>query len=243
MRQERRPSRVIFDIETAGRELDSLDEASREYFLRFAESEEDVASVSDSLSFYPLTAEIVAIGMLNPDSGKGAVYFQRTAAEESFQPFEESGILYEAGTEKEIIEKFWQAVKSYEQFITFNGRGFDCPFIITRSALHRVAPSRDLMPNRYSGPHIDLLDQTTFFGATRRRFSLDMWCRLFGIKSPKQEIKGHEVKDLFRAGRCLDIAKYCMGDIYATKELFDLWQKYMRFTPAGLAGDKEKTKK
>ena len=231
-------SRVIFDIETAGGEFDALEEPFKDYFLRFAESEDDVAAVKDSLSFYPLTAEIVAIGMLNPDSGRGVVYYQAPQSEQAAEgpsplvkPLEEDGILYEAGTEKEIIEKFWRAIRSYDQFVTFNGRCFDCPFIMTRSALHKTAPTRDLMPNRYGNAHIDLLDQLTFFGAVRRRFSLDLWCRFFGIESPKKETTGHEVKDLFRAGRRLEIARYCAGDLKATKSLLEYWQNYIRFAP------------
>ncbi len=234
-------SRVIFDIETAGGDFDTLEAPVRDYFLRFAESEEDVAAVKDSLSFYPLTAEIVAIGMLNPDSGKGAVYYQAPHGDgengreekEPMLPFEEDGIIYEAGSEEEVLHKFWQAVKSYDQFVTFNGRCFDCPFILTRSALYKIKPMRDLMPNRYSGPHIDLMDQLSFFGAVRRRFSLDLWCRFFGIKSPKEETCGHEVKELFRAGRCLDIARYCAGDLKATKSLLEYWQNYIKFPPGG----------
>jgi hypothetical protein len=85
------------------------------------------------------------------------------------------------------------------------------------------------MPNRYGDVHIDLLDQLTFFGASRRRFSLDMWCRTFGIESPKgQGITGYDVKDLFRAGKHLDIARYCAGDLRATASLLSVWETYIR---------------
>jgi len=221
-------SRIIFDIETVGKDFESLDKATQEYLLRWAETEEDVKDVKESLSFYPLTGEIIAIGLLNPDTDKGAVYFQSPEAE--FLPFEENGIRFETGTEKEILEKFWNTVKTYTQIITFNGRGFDCPFILIRSAVHKIKPSRDIMPNRYNGPHIDLLDQLTFYGASRRRFSLDMWCKTFGIKSPKEGgITGYDIKALFADRRYIDIARYCMGDIKATKELLYCWENYIRF--------------
>ncbi len=220
-------SRVVFDIETAGKDFDSLDPAVREYLLRWAGSDDEKTEVKESLSFYPLTAEVITIGMLNPDTGKGVVYFQNNG--DPVLPFEDEGLTYESGTEKEIISKFWEKVRAYDQFVTFNGRGFDCPFILVRSAVHRLKPSRELMPNRYGDAHIDLFDQLTFFGASRRKFSLDMWCRTFGIKSPKAEgITGHEVKDLYRAGRHLDIARYCAGDLRATAELLSVWEKHMK---------------
>ena len=219
--------RIIFDIETVGKDFESLDKAMQEYLLRYAGTDDEKEEIKDRLSFYPQTAEIVTIGLFDPDVGKGAAFFQTTG--DPLLPFEEDNIRYETGTEKEIIEKFWNAMKTCSQFITFNGRGFDCPFILIRSAVHKIKPTKDLMPNRYNGSHIDLLDQLTFYGASRRRFSLDMWCRTFGIKSPKEDgITGYEVKDLFRAGRHIDIAKYCAGDLRATKELLSYWEKYIR---------------
>ncbi|MBI5633719.1 MAG: ribonuclease H-like domain-containing protein [Nitrospirae bacterium] len=220
-------ARIIFDIETAGKDFDSLEPAVQDYLLKWAETEEDKKDVKESLSFYPLTAEIVAIGMYDPDKCSGSVFFQNNAA--PLLPFEEEGITYKNGTEQEIIQRFWETIKGYNQFVTFNGRGFDCPFIMVRSAVHRIKPLRDLMPNRYGDAHIDLFDQLTFFGASRRKFSLDMWCRAFDIKSPKAEgVTGYEVKDLFKAGKHMDIARYCAGDLKATAELFAVWENYIR---------------
>ena len=223
-------SRIIFDIETVAKDFDLLDTPIQEYLLRFAATDDEKEEVKDRLSFYPLTAEIVTIGLLEPESGKGFIFFQTSG--EPLLPFEEDGIRYESGTEKEIIGKFWDEIKRYRHFVTFNGRSFDCPFILIRSAVHKMKPTKDLMPNRYAETHIDLLDQLTFFGASRRRFSLDMWCRTFGIKSPKAEgITGYEVKDLFKAGRHLEIARYCAGDLRATRALLSYWENYIRFSP------------
>jgi 3'-5' exonuclease len=222
-------SRIIFDIETVGKDFESLDSPTQEYLLRYAGTNDEKDEIKDRLSFYPLTAEIVTIGLLEPETQKGFVFFQTTSA--PLLPFEEDDILYESGTEEEIIRKFWNTIKRYRQFVTFNGRSFDCPFVLIRSAVNKIKPTKDLMPNRYGETHIDLLDQLTFFGASRRRFSLDMWCRTFGIKSPKADgITGDEVKDLFKAGRCLDIARYCVGDLRATRELLFYWENYIRFS-------------
>jgi DNA polymerase elongation subunit (family B) len=226
-------SRLILDIETAGRELESLDEATQQYMLRGAESEDEIKLVRESLSFFPLTAEVVAIGLLNPDTDKGAVYYQQAPGSEPELPFEENGLTFEAGTEADVLRKFWDTVKSYDQVVTYNGRGFDCPFLLARSAVHRIKPTKELMPNRYTDEHIDLYDRLSFYGAVRRKFSLDIWCRAMGIASPKTDVTGYEVTDLFRAGRSLDIARYCGGDLRATAQLLDRWENYMRFRPGG----------
>ncbi len=223
-------ARVIFDIETVGKDFESLDVPTQEYLMRYAATEDEREEIKDRLSLYPLTAEIAAIGLLDPESERGVVFFRTTG--DLLLPLEEENFRYESGTEYEILQKFWIAIKQYKHFITFNGRSFDCPFILIRSAVNKIKPTRELMPNRYAETHIDLLDQLTFFGSLRRRFSLDMWCRTFGIKSPKADgVTGYEVKDLFRAGRHLDIARYCAGDLRATRELFLRWENYMRFSP------------
>lgn len=224
-------SRVVFDIETLGRDFDSLDKATQDYLLKRAETEEEKQNVIESLSLYPQTAEIIALGMYNPDSSKGTLYFQAPGS--SLDPFEEEGIRYEVNDEKALLTLFWEVITHYDEFVTFNGRGFDCPFVLVRSAVHRLKPTRDLMPYRYNGPHIDLFDQLTFFGASRRRFSLDMWCRTFGIRSPKEEgVAGGDVRKLFEEKRYVEIARYCSRDIKATAELLKCWEEYMRFQPA-----------
>ena len=223
-------SRIVFDIETIGKDFESFEKPIQDYLLKYAETEDAKEEIKDRLSFYPITGEIVTIGLFDPDSQKGKVFFQNVG--DPSLPFEEDGVLYETGTEKEILEKFWAVIKGYNQFITFNGRSFDCPFILIRSAVHRIKPRRDLMPNRYGDAHIDLLDQLTFYGASRKRFNLDMWCRVFGIKSPKENgITGDEIKDLFKSGRHLDIARYCVGDLRATGELLYYWENFIKFSP------------
>lgn len=222
--------KIVIDIETIGRDFDSFDEISKEYLLKYAETEDDVKAAKEGLGFSPLTGEIVAIGMLNPDTDRGAVYYQ--SPEVLQEPLEENGIEYRADTETGILRKFWDAVRHYDQIITFNGRGFDAPFLLIRSAIHKIRPTKELMPNRYNLSHVDLLDVFTFYGSVRRKFSLHMWCKGFGIKSPKEEgVTGYEVPDLFKRQQYLTIAKYCVGDLYATKELFEYWDRFVRINP------------
>lgn len=227
--------RLIFDIETIGVEFDSLDDKSQELLLRFAETPEDTEAVKDGLGFSPLTGEVAAIGILNPDTDKGAVYFSDPSGK--LERNTEKDIQYAPlPSEKEVLKEFWDTARLYDQFVTFNGRGFDCPFLITRSAIHRIKPTKNLMPNRYESEqfgkiitHIDLLDRLTFFGSVRRRGSLHMWCRAFGIDSPKSKgITGDDVGQLYKEKKYMDIARYCAGDLWATKELFNYWDKYIK---------------
>ncbi len=74
--------------------------------------------------------------------------------------------------------------------------------------------------------HVDLQDQLTFYGAMHRRPSLHLFCRAFGIESPKVEgVAGDDVAELFRMKKFRDIAEYNARDVIATTELYKKWLK------------------
>ncbi len=218
--------RVIFDIETVGVDFSSLDEQAQEYLLKAARTPEERALVPETLSFSPLTGQVVAIAMLNPDTQKGAVYFQAPGQE--LAEFEENGITYLAGDEKTILDRFWRTLAFYDQCVTFNGRSFDGPFLMVRSAINKVKPGKNLVPNRYWDDHIDLYDRLGFFGAVRRTMTLHMWCQALGIPSSKANgVTGFDVASLYKEARYMDIARYCMDDVRATASLFQVWDEYI----------------
>ncbi len=233
---------LVFDIETVGEEFDTLDETTKEGLTRWIKKEAGSANeyevalsdLKDGLGFSPLTGQIVAIGVLDCEKNKAVVYFQAPGKE--LGSFEEDGVTFRQMTEKEMLEHFWAGAKQYQEFVSFNGRGFDAPFLAIRSAVHSIRPTVDLMSNRYlssqwRGPrHIDLMDQMSFYGATRRKGSLHLYCRAFGIKSPKSEgVTGDDVGPLFKAGKYAEIAKYNVGDLRAIKELYEYWKQYLNF--------------
>ena len=127
-----------------------------------------------------------------------------------------------------MLKSFWKIVKITDQIVTFNGRNFDVPFLMMRSAMLKIKPTKNFIKKRYdNSSHIDLLEQFTFYGLTRK-FNLDFYCNAFGIESPKtKEISGMEVKNLYEAGRLRDIAIYCSRDIYATYQLYKIWDEYL----------------
>jgi len=221
-------TRIVFDIETTGFPLESFDETQQQYLMKFSDTEEKKEEAIRKLNLSALTAQVIAIGMLNPDSNSGKVFYQ-SPQKESFVS-EDNLVEYISGTEEEILRWFWETIPKYEQFITFNGRGFDCPFLLLRSTILGIKPTRNLMPYRYkTEQHCDLLEQLTYYGAIRK-FNLDFYCKAFGIPTPKDKgITGLELGELFKAGRYREIAEYCMGDVQATAALYRKWNEYLNF--------------
>lgn len=223
-------AKIIFDIETVGMQWEDCDGGTQDSFLKFTKTEEEEQQVKDSLSFYPVTAQIVTIAMMEAETQKAFVCYQ-VPGEQPQRTTEGEAEYFAVSNEKQLLELFWQKIAKCESFVTFNGRGFDCPFILVRSAINKIKATKNLMPDRYrSNAHIDLMEKLTYLGAVRRRFSLHVWCSAFGIKSPKEDgVMGEDVKKLFQEGKHREIAKYCLGDVAATRELFLLWDKYLNF--------------
>ncbi len=224
---------LVFDIETVGVELDSLADSQKEFLLRHAEQEKDqqrkdelVEEQKRYLSLYPFTAKIVAIGLLNTEKEKSMVLYEGGTNDEWIA--EEKITKYKPLTEQEMLRYFWKYVDEAEKVISFNGRNFDIPFIMMRSAINKIKPSKNLMRNRFdTNFHLDLLELFTFYGITKK-FNLDFYCHSFGVESPKSKgITGMEVKELYKAGRIKDIAIYCGEDVKATYELYKIWNQYL----------------
>jgi uncharacterized protein YprB with RNaseH-like and TPR domain len=225
--------KVVFDIETCSYPFESLSESQQEYLLRYAEKEADedtrIQKKEEAiryLSLYPFTSKIIAIGLYDVNKEKSYVYYESDTP--SGLTVEEKKIQYKGLSEPEMIKSFWRICEAADQLISFNGKAFDAPFIMIRSAINKIKPVKNLVSKKYdSSFHLDLLEQFTFNGLVRK-FNLDFYCHAFGIESPKSKgVNGMEVKNLYEAGRIKDIAVYCGEDIYATYQLYKIWDEYL----------------
>ena len=231
---------LVFDIETVGESWDALDPTTQHNLSWYVqessrdekEYEYEMKELKEGMGLSPLTGFIVAIGVYDTEKEKGAVYF--SAPDAKLKESEESGIKYEPMGEKEMLEKFWQVAAVCTEFVSFNGRGFDAPFLAIRSMVHHVVPTKDLMSNRYLSlqrgcTHVDLMDQLTFYGAARFKKSLHLFCRALGIESPKAGgTTGDDVAALYAAKKYSDIAHYNAGDLFATAALYKRWKETLK---------------
>jgi len=246
---------LIFDIETIGANFDDYDEVTRHNLTRWIEREagEDrgkyevmLKDLKEGLGFSPLTGQIVVIGVYDAERDQGVINYATSSVNVSIIPKQNVAIsqenewqngqfTFKPKTEAEMLKGFWQGASYYREFISFNGRSFDVPFLLLRSAAYRIKPTVDLMSNRYlnyqrfGSRHIDLMDQLTFYGAVRRKGNLHLYCQAFGINSPKARgISGDDINVLFNQGQYRRIAEYNSWDLLATNELYNIWREYIQ---------------
>ncbi len=231
---------LIFDIESVGEDWEAMDGKTQEAATRWIREQYDdeeeygreLEKLKSKLGCSPFHGEIVTIGVLDADGDHGGVYYQNK--ETSSEIITEKGIKIEPMTEKQMIEKFWDIARRYEAVVGFSSRTFDAPYLNIRSAVHGIRPSVDLMDARYlyqqkGVKHIDLSDQLRYYGSAQFKGSLHVWTRVFGIKSPKDDMGGDEVNQYFADGKYLEIAKYNLQDLFSTRELFLKWRELLNF--------------
>ena len=216
--------KLVIDIETVGIPWEEHDPYVREYLIRgLNEGDAEAARSAGGLS--PFRGRIIAIGVINIEDGRSCALFE-VPGQTDLRIEKASVRTYISGTERQILQKFWEFFENDSRFITFNGRQFDGPFLMIRSAVNGIIPKRDLVGYRYGfHPNCDLREALNFFGTVNARqfkFNLDLACKAFGVETSKGEgIDGRSVEAWYRAGRHREIADYCLDDVRATKELYE----------------------
>lgn len=128
-----------------------------------------------------------------------------------------------SGTEKEILEEFWQIAKDADLFIGFNVMDFDLRFIYQRSIVWGVKPTRDLNFARYrNSPIYDLMYEWAKWNTNwDGKISLDALAKALDLPSSKGgAIEGKDVAQAYLDGRLKEICLYCEKDVELTRKIY-----------------------
>lgn len=103
-----------------------------------------------------------------------------------------------------------------------NGKEFDFPYIARRMIIHGIdLPYKlDLFGKKpWEIPHLDTMELWKF-GDYKHYTSLKLMAHVLGIPSPKEDIDGSKVRDVFYVEQDLDrIITYCEGDVITTAQI------------------------
>jgi predicted PolB exonuclease-like 3'-5' exonuclease len=140
----------------------------------------------------------------------------------------------EGSDERALLSSFLGFIdKKNPKLVSFNGRCFDMPMLMTRALKYNLAcpayfeqDNKELGKNKWDNYrvrynerfHIDLMDHISDFGAVRG-LKLDHLCTMAGLPG-KYDVEGSQVMDLYLAGELEKIKEYCESDVLNTYWLY-----------------------
>lgn len=132
------------------------------------------------------------------------------------------------GEEAQILKQFKQLLKDHfsqtkHLLCAHNGKEFDFPYIARRMIINGInLPYKlDLFGKKpWEVPHLDTMELWKF-GDYKHYTSLKLMAHVLGIPSPKEDMDGSMVKDVFYEEIGLDrIVSYCELDVVTTAQVF-----------------------
>ncbi|RCW93503.1 3'-5' exonuclease [Winogradskyella arenosi] len=132
------------------------------------------------------------------------------------------------GDEVKILNDFKTLLNTHYQeqkylLCAHNGKEFDFPYIARRMIIHHIElPNKlDLFGKKpWEVPHLDTLELWKF-GDYKTYTSLKLLTNVLGIPSPKDDIDGSEVYDVYYKTKEIErIVVYCEKDTIAVAQIF-----------------------
>ncbi|MEO9952416.1 3'-5' exonuclease [Nonlabens sp.] len=137
------------------------------------------------------------------------------------------------GEEKALLEDFSSLLKEHfssrnNLLCAHNGKEFDFPYIARRMIIADVEIPEKLNlfgKKPWEVPHIDTMELWKF-GDYKHYTSLKLLTRILGIPSPKDDIDGSQVRDVFYLENDVQrIATYCEKDVVAVAQIVLILRK------------------
>ncbi len=215
---------LFIDIETVPQleTFESLPEKLQKFWEKkssyFREEDKTASDVYQRAGIYAEFGKIVCVSVGALTGNKNNFGFKL----KSFISDDEKQILLDFIVMLENLEK-----KAPVVFCAHNGKEFDYPYLSRRMIVNNIALPRSL-DNSGKKPweiqHLDTLELWRF-GDYKHYTSLDLLATILGITSPKEDIDGSMVADVYYKDH--DLAKiktYCENDVLAMAQVL---LKYM----------------
>jgi len=131
------------------------------------------------------------------------------------------------GEEKNLLEDFSRLVNEHfsrpnKLFCAHNGKEFDFPYISRRMIINGIEIPQKLQlfgKKPWEIPHLDTMEMWKF-GDYKHYTSLKLLAHILGIPSPKDDIDGSEVRNVFYNEGDIDrIATYCEKDTITVAQI------------------------
>jgi len=131
--------------------------------------------------------------------------------------------------EKKILDEFSTSLTDFETkkksilLCAHNGKEFDYPFIARRMLVNSLQIPNTLNiagKKPWEVQHLDTMEMWKF-GDYKHYTSLNLLAYLFGIKSPKDDIDGSQVANVYYNDKNINrIEEYCRKDVLTVAQVF-----------------------
>jgi uncharacterized protein YprB with RNaseH-like and TPR domain len=230
-----KPEEILFlDIETvpASASYSEIDPVMQNLWDKkskfFREPDQDPAEVYQRAGIYAEFGKIICISV-----GLVKVKESGNIRLKSYFGEDERALLLEFA---ELLEKFTRLHKD-ATLCAHNGREFDFPFIARRMIINRIEIP-EILDNAGKKPwEVKLLDTMDLwkFGDYKNFTSLELLTTILGIPTPKDDIDGSQVADVFYIDKDLErIVKYCEKDVLAIAQVLLRFMSLPAIVPEGI---------
>jgi len=131
---------------------------------------------------------------------------------------------FDGDDEREILKKFWDYIAELKPkiIVTFNGYGFDIPFIYERSAINKIKPTMLINTNKWNMETSNHFDCMLFFSQYGAFINVAqaVICKMLGINVPSDMISGTQIEDYYKKGDWEPIIYHCKQDVIMAEELY-----------------------
>lgn len=211
---------LFLDIETVSQEKDyeALQDHLKELWKKKAKyiktDEETVSEVYERAGIYAEFGKIVCISA-------GYIYFKDQEKHFRVKSFYNDN-------ERLLLESFAEMLtkltaKPNIKLCAHNGKEFDFPYIARRMLVNDVNLPDILQIHGKKPWEVEFIDTMELwkFGDKKNYTSLNLLTAIFGIPSPKDDIDGSMVGQVYWQEKNLErIAQYCENDVVAIAQLF-----------------------
>lgn len=114
---------------------------------------------------------------------------------------------------------FWDPATDVDPFVGFNILSLDLRFIVQRSIVHGIRPTKRLSFARYrSEPAYDVIQEWECWDL--EYIKLGGLAEALDLESPKGDLDGSKVYDYYQDGKLEEVYPYCMEDVRTTRAIY-----------------------
>jgi len=223
---------LIIDIETVA--YDNAHECLEPFMEEMkTRNKKDLEKLAEEIT--EKKAKMIRKSALTPMASKVvAIGFGHVNLKDMDNPFDEDVtscetelLLIENEDERGLLLRAKEVMDKYNEYVTFNGRGFDFPYLMFRGAINNVPFNLPIGKYNNKDGHFDLaihiynLSLIANIDSTVQYVSMKKWIRFFGISGEKKN-----VMDMDYLTNPQEFLDYLGEDIRFTWEMFKRFQNH-----------------